>query len=167
VRAYRFCPHCGTAYPGPPDGVRQACDACGEATYLTPKPAACGVVLDRGGRVLLGRRARDPAAGLWDVLGGFLEPGETPEAALVRELLEETGLVCTVGRYLGGFPDMYGEGGDATLNLAYQCHVGEGEPRAADDVAELAWFAPSELPPPDQFAFPNSVAILEAWRASI
>jgi 8-oxo-dGTP diphosphatase len=117
--------------------------------------------------VLLGRRARDPAAGLWDVLGGFLEPGETPESALVRELLEETGLVCTVGRYLGGFPDTYGEGGDATLNLAYQCHVGEGEPRAADDVAELAWFAPSELPPRDQFGFPNSVAILDAWRASI
>jgi ADP-ribose pyrophosphatase YjhB (NUDIX family) len=117
--------------------------------------------------VLLGRRARDPGAGLWDVLGGFLEPGETPESALARELLEETGLVCTVGRYLGGFPDMYGEAGDATLNLAYQCHVGEGEPHAADDVAELAWFAPADLPPPDQFAFPNSVAILDAWRASI
>jgi 8-oxo-dGTP diphosphatase len=124
-------------------------------------------VLGRDGRVLLGRRARDPRAGLWDVLGGFLEPGETPESALVRELREETGLDCTVGRYLGGFPDVYGEGGDATLNLAYLCHAGEGEPRAADDVAELLWFAPSEIPPADEFAFGNSVAILETWRALI
>ena len=73
-----------------------------------------------------------------------------------------------MGRYLGGFVDTYGEAageGDATLNLAYECRIGAGEPRAADDVAELAWFAPSELPPADAFAFRNSVEILDAWRA--
>jgi ADP-ribose pyrophosphatase YjhB (NUDIX family) len=125
------------------------------------------VLLDDRGRVLLGRRARDPGAGLWDVLGGFMEPDETPEGALVRELREETGLECVVGRYLGGFPDVYGDDGDPTLNLAFECRpVSGGEPRAADDVAELAWFAPAELPPRDRFAFPNSLAILDAWRAT-
>jgi len=148
--------------------MRQSCAACGESTYLAPKPASCGVVVDAQGRALLGRRAREPRAGLWDVLGGFLEPGETPEQGLQRELLEEIGVECTVGRYLGGFVDTYGEAageGDATLNLAYECRIGAGEPRAADDVAELAWFAPSELPPADAFAFRNSVEILDAWRA--
>jgi 8-oxo-dGTP diphosphatase len=161
---FRFCPHCSTGYPGPPDGVRQGCEVCGRSIYHAAKPAACGVLLDPAGRVLLGRRARDPGAGLWDVPGGFMEPGETPEGALVRELLEETGLACTVGRYLGGFPDVYGDDGDPTLNLAFECSFSEGVPRADDDVADLAWFAPDDLPPPAAFAFPSSVAILAAWR---
>jgi 8-oxo-dGTP diphosphatase len=127
-------------------------------------------VVDGHGRALLGRRARAPRAGLWDVLGGFLEPGESPEQGLERELREEIGVACTVGRYLGGFVDSYGEegeDGDATLNLAYECRLGPGEPRAADDVSELAWFGPSELPDTEDFAFPSSVAILDAWRATI
>jgi ADP-ribose pyrophosphatase YjhB (NUDIX family) len=150
--------------------VLQTCSACGESTYLSPKPAACGVVVDAHGRALLGRRARAPRAGLWDVLGGFLEPGESPEQGLERELCEEIGVHCSVGHYLGGFVDTYaevGEDGDATLNLAYECRLGEGEPRAADDVSELAWFGPSELPDAGDFAFPSSVAILDAWRATI
>jgi NAD+ diphosphatase len=149
--------------------VRQHCDVCGESTYLAPKPAACGVVVDAGGRALLGRRAGPPRADLWDVLGGFIEPGESPEQALERELLEEIGVRCTVGRYLGGFVDTYGEpgeDGDATLNIAYECRIGDGEPRAADDVSELRWFAPDELPAADEFAFSNSVEILDAWRAT-
>jgi 8-oxo-dGTP diphosphatase len=124
-------------------------------------------VVDAQGRVLIGRRAGDPRAGLWDVLGGFLDPGERPESGLVRELREEIGVDCTVGRYLGGFPDEYGDDGDATLNLAYECRIVAGEPRAADDVSELAWFAPSELPPSEEFAFRSSVEILDAWRATI
>ena len=101
---------------------------CGESTYLAPKPASCGVVVDAQGRALLGRRAHEPRAGLWDVLGGFLEPGESPEDGLRRELREEIGVDCTVGRYLGGFADTYGDDGDATLNLAYECRLGDGEP---------------------------------------
>jgi ADP-ribose pyrophosphatase YjhB (NUDIX family) len=150
--------------------MRQTCSACAESTYLAPKPAACGVVVDAQGRALLGRRAHEPRVGLWDVLGGFLEPGERPEDGLRRELLEEIGVECTVGRYLGGFVDTYGDEpgeGDATLNLGYECRLGEGEPRPADDVAELAWFAPWELPAAHDFAFTNSVEILDAWRAGL
>ena len=108
---------------------------CGESTYLAPKPASCGVVVDERGRVLIGRRAGDPHAGLWDVLGGFLEPGESPEDGLRRELREEIGVECSVGSYLGGFVDSYGDDGDATLNLAFECRIESGEPHPADDVS--------------------------------
>jgi ADP-ribose pyrophosphatase YjhB (NUDIX family) len=64
--------------------MRQTCSVCGESTYLAPKPAACGVVVDAQGHALLGRRAHEPRLGLWDVLGGFLEPGERPEDGLRR-----------------------------------------------------------------------------------
>jgi 8-oxo-dGTP diphosphatase len=124
------------------------------------------VLVDGEGRVLLGRRAREPLAGLWDVLGGFMEPGETPEECVVRELREETGLAVTVGRYLGGFADVYGDEGDATMNLAFVCSQAGGEPRPADDVSELTWFAPDGLPPDREIAFASSVAILRAWRAA-
>ncbi len=124
-------------------------------------------MVDARGRALIGRRARDPHAGEWDVLGGFLEPFETPEQGLVRELREEIGVECAVGRFLGGFVDSYGANGDATLNLAYVCRIVDGEPRAADDVSELGWFAPDDLPPDDAFAFANSVEILAAWRATL
>jgi mutator protein MutT len=164
--AFSYCPRCGAEYPGPPVGVEQRCAVCGNATYLNPKPAACGVLVDGEGRVLLGRRAREPLAGLWDVLGGFMEPGETPEQCVVRELQEETGLDVTVGRYLGGFPDVYGEQGDATMNLAFVCSYAGGEPRAADDVSDLTWFAPDALPGDDEIAFGSSRAILSAWLAA-
>lgn len=137
---------------------------CGESTYLAPKPASCGVVVDERGRVLIGRRAGDPHAGLWDVLGGFLEPGESPEDGLRRELREEIGVECSVGSYLGGFVDSYGDDGDATLNLAFECRIESGEPHPADDVSQLAWFAPAELPAAEEFAFRSSVEILDAWR---
>jgi ADP-ribose pyrophosphatase YjhB (NUDIX family) len=47
------------------------------------------------------------------------------------------------------------------VNLYWAATPAGGEPRAADDVAELAWFPPDELPPRDEFAFPNTIEILE------
>jgi ADP-ribose pyrophosphatase YjhB (NUDIX family) len=122
-------------------------------------------VVDDEGRILLARRAREPRAALWDVPGGFLEPAESPEEGVRRELLEETGLRIEVGRYVGSFVDVYGDGGDTTLNIFFECRVLDGTMRADDDVSELRWFAPDALPPEEEFAFPNSWEGLAAWRA--
>ncbi|MDX6567976.1 MAG: 8-oxo-dGTP diphosphatase, partial [Gaiellales bacterium] len=108
--------------------MRQTCAVCGESTYLSPKPASCGVVVDAQGRVLIGRRAGDPHAGLWDVLGGFLEPGESPEAGLRRELREEIGVGVTVGRIWDVLFHAY-PGFDLVM-LVYSCTIVDGEPHA-------------------------------------
>ena len=78
--------------------------ANGDPRGRGPKPpvlAVGAVVFDRQARVLLIRRARPPAAGSWTLPGGRVDPGETPEAAVVRELREETSLdarvVCGLG----------------------------------------------------------------------
>ena len=97
--------------------------------------------------MLLARRAVEPELGKWDLPGGFLEEGEEPLAGLRRELREETGLEVEPLSFLGAWVDTYGdgEGAIATLNLYWLARAA-GEPHAADDVAELRWFAADELP---------------------
>jgi 8-oxo-dGTP diphosphatase len=116
-----------------------------------------------GGRVLLARRALDPFRGAWDVVGGFVGEGEHPLDGLRREVREETGLDFEVGDLLGIWMGDYA--GRATLNLFWRGRLASGEPRAADDVDELRWFAPLELPRPGELAFDGLVAsVLDAWR---
>jgi ADP-ribose pyrophosphatase YjhB (NUDIX family) len=122
--------------------------------------------VDAEARVLLARRGREPAMGLWDLPGGFVDEGEEPLEALTRELREETGLVIEPGRLLGIWADWYGDapGARATVVLVWLAQVVAGRQSAADDVAELRWFERAELPPDDELAFPNVAAALRAWQ---
>ncbi len=153
LSGWRACPRCGAELAN--DGARAECGKCGSVYYAQSAPATSALVVDDAGRVLLARRAYEPDAGLWDLLGGFLEEGESPLDGLHRELLEETGLEVETGPFLGAVVDTYGEGEGVTsvLNLVWEAHVVAGEPRPADDVSELRWFALDELPPPDELAF--------------
>ena len=125
------------------------------------------LVVDDRDHLLLGRRAVEPDARLWDTLGGFLEEGEHPLDALRRELREETGLSVEPGPFVGVFMDTYGEGDDApaVLNLVWEATAGPGEPTAADDVTELRWFARDDLPPDAEIAFRWLAPCLRAWAA--
>ena len=159
---WRHCPRCGGDLDRGRDRVR--CPACGLVVYANPAPTASALVLGDDGRVLLARRASEPRVGLWDVIGGFMDEGESPVETLRREVKEETGLEIEPDEFVGGFPDRYGEAGIYTINFYWTVRVVSGEPNAADDVAELAWFHADALPAPDEFAFPNSVEALRAWR---
>lgn len=120
--------------------------------------------------MLLARRAGEPFMGRWDIPGGFLEEGEHPLDALAREFQEETGLAIEPGEFLGVFMDWYGEpdtpGLQSTLNLTWLARVVAGEPEPADDVAELRWFAPDDLPRPDELAFRSLGDVLSAVLAA-
>src|SRR5438105_4240038 len=91
--AFRFCPDCGSELPAVSTErlISQTCHGCGAVHWRNAKPCA-GALVVRDGRVLLGRRAIEPARGAWDIPGGFLEPWESPADAAVREVHEETGL---------------------------------------------------------------------------
>jgi 8-oxo-dGTP diphosphatase len=161
---WRTCPRCETALETAPGSV--SCPSCGLTVYAAPAPAVCALVLDGEGRVLLGRRAGEPRAGLWDILGGFVEEEEQPFETLVREVAEETGLEVEPGRFVGAVSDRYGEDGNTTLNLAWTARIVAGTPRPADDVSELRWFGPDELPPREQLAFENTAHLLRLWLAT-
>jgi ADP-ribose pyrophosphatase YjhB (NUDIX family) len=157
------CPRCRAGLLG--DLTRVECPECGFVAYANPKPTATAVCVDDG-RVLLARRAVEPFAGAWDLPGGFVEEGEHPLDALRRELREETGLEIEPEELLGIWMDVYGGDSTAasTLNLVWVARVAGGEPRAADDVSELAWFARDALPPRDELSFESIALALAAWR---
>jgi ADP-ribose pyrophosphatase YjhB (NUDIX family) len=135
--------------------------------YAHSAPTVSALVVDGDDRVLLARRAHDPDAGLWDLLGGFLEEGEHPLDALRRELLEETGLEVEPAEFLGSYVDTYGEGPHATgvLNLVWSAWIVAGDASPADDVAELRWFGFDELPARGELAFRWVARFLDDLRS--
>jgi 8-oxo-dGTP diphosphatase len=161
---WRFCPVC-SARLRVEEGLRAECPECGFRAWASSKATACAIVTDGDGRALLARRAGEPFRGYWDLPGGFLEEGEHPLDGLRRELLEETGLEIEPQDFIGIWMDRYGDEPDAhaTLNLYWTGRVIRGEASAADDVTELGWFAPDELPPPDELAF-HIAQVLAVWR---
>jgi ADP-ribose pyrophosphatase YjhB (NUDIX family) len=166
LHGWRTCPRCAGTLDN--DGSRATCRTCGTTYYANSAPCVSALVEDEAGRLLLARRAVEPFRGLWDTVGGFLEEGEHPLDGLRREVLEETGLTVEPEAFLGAWIDDYGDapGAPATLNLYWTARVSAGEPVAADDVAELRWFAPGELPD-GELAFTTLVDALAAWKHTV
>ena len=136
--------------------------------YANPHATASAVVQDDAGRILLGRRAGEPEAGKWDLPGGFLEEGEHPLDALLRELREETGVEIEPLELVAIELDVYGDGPEApsTLNLYWTARPLSGDPEPADDVSELRWFGPEELPGDGELAFRANARVLARFRGS-
>jgi ADP-ribose pyrophosphatase YjhB (NUDIX family) len=154
---WRFCPICGEAIEKVED--RAECRSCGFVGYANAAPGAEAVCFDEAGRVLLGRRAFDPAAGLWDLPGGFLHEDEHPLDGLRREIREETGLEIEPLEFLGFWLEPYD--GRVVLCLTWTARA-TGEARAGDDLSELRWFEPDELPGAEELAFMHYPEVLLA-----
>jgi ADP-ribose pyrophosphatase YjhB (NUDIX family) len=103
------------------------------------------LVHDDEGRLLVVRRAREPGAGQWSVPGGRVEPGESDEAAVAREVLEETGLHVVVGMRVGTV-QRPGPGRTIYDIRDYACALAIATtPVAGDDAAEVRWVSRSAL----------------------
>jgi 8-oxo-dGTP diphosphatase len=166
LAGWTTCPRCRRELERDEKSVH--CPACGLAVYANPAPTASAVILDDAGRVLLARRAVDPGAGLWDLIGGFIDEGEDPLEALRREVREELSVEVDPNEYLGAYPDRYGEDGIFTLNLYWAARIAGGEIRLDEaELEEVAWFAADDLPGPTEFAFANTVQALDDWRRQV
>lgn len=111
--------------------------------HPAPIPVVAAVLWDERGRVLLARRPPGgPHGGLWEFPGGKVEPGESPESALAREILEELGAGVKVGREVGRVDHAYPH---LRIRLtAYACTLARGTPVPLQG-QELAWLEPREL----------------------
>jgi 8-oxo-dGTP diphosphatase len=114
-----------------------------------PEPSASArlqcvgaVIRDGAGRMLLILRGHEPGKGLWSIPGGRIEPGETDEQAVIREVLEETGLTVTCGRLLGA-AELPGQDGAVIEVRDYLAALPPGAApaaaRAGDDAAAVRW----------------------------
>jgi 8-oxo-dGTP diphosphatase len=107
-------------------------------------PCVGAVIKDDEGRLLLIKRGHEPAAGLWSLPGGRIEPGETDLEALIREIAEETGLEIEAGRLLGTVqrPGLHG----AVIDIRdYTATVIGGTLSPGDDAADARWVDVAEL----------------------
>lgn len=158
-----YCPRCGHLLEEREafGRARRFCPACSMVVFREHKVAA-GAVIERNGEVLLVRRSMKPNQGLWTFPGGFVDFGETPAEAAVRECWEETGLVVEITGLLDVIGGHEHDGG-ADIVIVYLARCVGGQLHAADDADRAAFFSPQELPP---LAFQATRQALDSWYDS-
>jgi len=107
-------------------------------------PCVGAIITDDDGRLLLIKRGHEPDAGLWSLPGGRVEPGETDEQAVVREIREETGLSVRCDRLVGSV-QRDGLAGAVVDIRDYAVTITGGELAAGDDAADACWVSPADL----------------------
>jgi NAD+ diphosphatase len=157
ARTHRFCGACGKPTHKAQGERAMRCE-CGHTTYPRIAPAMM-VLVKRGPAILLARNVAVPVGGRMSALAGFLDPGESVEDAVHREVMEEVGLRVKDLRYFGSqswpFP--------GSLMIAFTAEYAGGDIRCDPaEIAEARWFGPGdklpELPPPQSI----SRALIEA-----
>ncbi|HZU05357.1 MAG TPA: NUDIX hydrolase [Chloroflexota bacterium] len=120
-----------------------------------------GVVVENGA-VLLIRRRHPPFAGHYALPGGFVDYGETVEAAVVREVREETGLEVAIKQLLGVYSEPARDPRGHTVSIAYLLERRGGRLAGADDATEARFFPLTALP---SLAFDHARILADARRA--
>ena len=148
-QVFKYCPKCGAAAMRAVGPKLLRCEACGFELYMNPAAAVAGVIADGQGRIVVLVRASEPGKGKWDLPGGFVDPGETAEDAVRREVREELGLEVAALRYLGSWPNIYEYGGVPyrTLDFGFVCEAtGVERARAMEEeIEKILLLRPEEV----------------------
>jgi ADP-ribose pyrophosphatase YjhB (NUDIX family) len=164
MRKKSYCLYCGNglAKKFVEGALRLFCEHCNEPIYENPIPATCLVVVDNRDRVLLVKRSVEPKKGSWCLPGGFMELGESPEKAALRELKEETGLSGRIEMLLGVSSNpssLY----HTVLMVGYLVRHYSGTLIAGDDADDAACFHYAELP---EIAFESHERFIRIYYAA-
>ena len=165
---HRFCGRCGHPNRSEASGHRLRCPNCGCVTFPRTDPAIIVAVRD-GDRCLLGRQPGWPP-GRYSTLAGFVEPGETLEAAVAREIHEEAGIRIGGCNYVGSQPWPF----PASLMLGFEAQASSIDIHLGDELEDARWFDPvtlatalrcgeCRLPP----AFSISRWLIERWYTQV
>lgn len=165
--SHRNCPRCGAETAAQDGGWTRLCPSCGSQVFPRTDPAVIVLVTDAADRILLGSNA------MWEnnrysLLAGFVEPGESLEAAVIREMFEESGLRVTDPVYLGSQPWPF----PASLMCGFTARLADDQPASGllpdgEEILELRWFTRDELRAADGVILPGpssiARAIIEQW----
>lgn len=136
---HRFCGACGGALRFSRGGWQGHCVQCGLDHYPRTDPAVIVAITD-GERLLLGRQASWPAR-RYSTLAGFVEPGETLEQTVVREVMEESGVRVRSSRYLASQPWPF----PSSLMLGFIAEAEPDPPQANEELEDARWFDRDEV----------------------
>ena len=168
-RRHRFCSNCGAPTESRHGGHERVCPACGAHHFPRTDPVVIVRVTDGADGLLLGRQARWPE-GRFSLLAGYVEPGETLEEAVRREVLEESGVRLDAVAYIASQPWPF----PSSLMLGFSALAERGDPEPGDDeLAEVRWFEREEVERaargegPLMLAPPYAIArrLIDAWLA--
>lgn len=156
LATFHYCPRCGSSHFAEHDARAKRCADCGFTYYANASASTVAVILRPspvGGdaqELLVARRAYEPARGTLDLPGGFVDPGETAEAGVVREVREETGAEATVRELLFTIPNAYPYSGHVvhTCDLFFRVDIpADASLHALDDAADLFWLPLADVRP--------------------
>ena len=150
LNRYRYCPLCGSDRFVVSGGRSRRCEECGFELFQNASASVAAFIVDGEDRLLVCRRAQEPAKGTLDLPGGFVDPDETLEQALERELTEELGCRPRTAQYLFSLPNRYvwGEVLVPTTDCFFLCSLtAEAIPVAHDDVEAFSWIPLAEVNP--------------------
>ncbi|MGA9523566.1 MAG: NAD(+) diphosphatase [Myxococcaceae bacterium] len=156
-RTHRFCGRCATPTLLVPGERARRCPVCRIPFYPRLSPAVI-VLVRRGAQALLARNATFPRP-WFSTLAGFVEPGESLEEAVIREVKEEVGIDVADVRYFGSQPWPFGR----SLMIGFTATYAGGELRAdGTEIAEARWFDRDLLPEmPPKFSIARQ--LIDAW----
>jgi NAD+ diphosphatase len=141
-RNHQYCGHCGAVNRDRERERAKECPQCGLISYPRISPAVI-VLVERGDKLLLARSHRH-TSGMYSVLAGFVEPGETLEQAVRREIREEVSIEVGDIRYFGSQPWPFPN----SLMIAFTCRHAAGEIVLDEtEMADAGWFDGHNLPP--------------------
>jgi NAD+ diphosphatase len=140
-RTHQYCGHCATPTTQLPNERAKRCPQCGLVNYPRLSPAVI-VLISRGEELLLARAPRFPA-GMYGLIAGFVEPGESLEETVVREVREEVGIEVKDIRYFGSQPWPFPN----SLMIGFTATYASGDIAIEpEELADAAWFSKHNLP---------------------
>jgi NAD+ diphosphatase len=158
-QAHQFCGRCSHATEPLATERARRCTQCGLTVHPRLAPAVIVLIQRPDGRALLARNARFPN-GMYSCVAGFVEPGETLEETVHREVREEVGIEVRDLHYFGSQPWPFPH----SLMIGFFARYASGEVVPdGEEISEAGWFSPSDLPGlPGEMSIAR--ALIEQWR---
>jgi len=158
----KYCPNCGEPLTDAPhlEKMRRVCHACGFIYFRDPKVAAV-VAVTKNDQLLLVKRGVSPELGKWSMPGGYIDYGEDPREAAIREVHEETGLHVQITQLIDV---VGGDGlGGASIVIMFEAEIIGGVLNPEDDAEEVAFFKDATIPMEEIAAFASTRLMLDRW----
>ena len=144
----KFCPKCGSSHFTCRNEREFFCQKCRFHFFINSSSAVAALIFNQEGKLMLSRRGVDPNKGMLDLPGGFVDPMESAEQALFREIKEELGVNVINHQYLISFPNEYifSQFSVFTTDLAFLCKVDDLQNiNPMDDITAIEYHYPEEI----------------------